>query len=334
MIQTGEKAFAADVENTGKLPQDGEPVLISRNEAIREIRSRITLVARSEAAVLVTGESGTGKEVIARLIHHSGFRSEGPFVAINCAAMPKDVIDNELFGHEREAFTGAVSKKAGCFEMAQKGTLFLDEIAEMHPQSQAKLLRAIEAKSFRRLGGREEVNVDVRIVAATNRDVPKAIHAGELREDLYYRLNVIELHLPPLRERREDLPLLAGHFLSVFSEKYGTPVKRFTPRAMEKLASYDWPGNVREFRNLMERTVLVCPEEEVDVSRLPDRKSGRGEGTNGLSIPDGTSLAEGTRLMILRTLSQCAGNKTKAARVLGMSRKALYDRLRLYGKEP
>ncbi len=204
----------------------------------------------------------------------------------------------------------------------------------MHPQSQAKLLRAIEAKSFRRLGGREEVNVDVRIVAATNRDVPKAIHAGELREDLYYRLNVIELHLPPLRERREDLPLLAGHFLSLFSEKYGTPVKRFTPRAMEKLASYDWPGNIREFRNLMERTVLVCPEEEVDVPHLPDRMAGRGEGTNGLSIPDGTSLAEGTRLMILRTLSQCSGNKTKAARVLGMSRKALYDRLRLYGKEP
>jgi len=324
-VSVAPRRLAGDVGVPPGMPP--EPVLISRSPAISDIRSRITLVARSEASVLITGESGSGKEVIARLIHHEGPRIDQPFVAINCAAMPRDVIDNELFGHEREAFTGASSKKAGCFELAHGGTLFLDEIAEMHPQSQAKLLRAIETKSFRRLGGKEEVHVDVRIVAATNKDVHQAMEKGELREDLYYRLSVIELHMPPLRERREDVPLLARHFLTLFGEKYGAEPKEITPGAMDALTAYHWPGNVREFKNMMERTVLVCPDAALDVRHLPPRMTGSREVSAELRIPIGTTLEECTRMLILRTLTACQGNKSAAAKMLGMSRKALYDRL-------
>jgi DNA-binding NtrC family response regulator len=244
--------------------------------------------------------------------------------------MPREVIDNELFGHEREAFTGAASKRAGCFELAHRGTLFLDEITEMPPQSQAKLLRAIESKSFRRLGGKEEVSVDVRIVAATNRDVRHALKGGDLREDLYYRLSVIELHVPPLRDRKEDIPLLAGHFFRIFAEKYGSAQKQFSPQALEALQSYPWPGNIRELKNLVERTVLVCPDLNVDASHLPERFVARQVQEDALRIPLGTSLEECSRLLILRTLDLCDGNKSKAAAILGISRKALYDRLRSY----
>jgi DNA-binding NtrC family response regulator len=316
---------------SARQPDTTEPMFVSQSQTIRDIRSRIALVGRSEASVLITGESGSGKEVIARLIHQQGARINRPFVAINCAAMPKDVIDNELFGHEREAFTGASSKKAGCFELAHGGTLFLDEIAEMHPQSQAKLLRAIETKTFRRLGGKEEVHVDVRIVAATNRDVQQAMKSGELREDLYYRLSVIELHLPPLRERREDIPLLAAHFLRMFQEKYSTPEKALTPKAVEALIAYHWPGNVREFKNLMERTVLVCPEDTIDVHHLPAQVSKTQDPAAEIRITVGTTLDEAARMLIVRTLSACSGNKSLAAKTLGMSRKALYDRLKSYG---
>ena len=309
-----------------------EPVFISKSETIRELRSRIALVARSEASVLITGESGTGKEVIARLIHYSGPRVENAFIAVNCAAMPRDVVDNELFGHEKEAFTGATSKRSGCFEMADRGTLFLDEIAEMHPASQAKLLRAIESKAFRRLGGKDEVRVDVRITAATNRDVTSSIRGGDLREDLYYRLSVIELHIPPLRERREDIPLLAEHYFDAFARKYGTARKQFNSLSMDILTGYDWPGNVREFKNMMERTVLVCPQEEVEPRFLPERVlAASTRRTNVVEIPVGTSLDEAGRMIILQTLASAGGNKSRAAKMLGISRKALYDRLRSYG---
>jgi two-component system NtrC family response regulator len=309
-----------------------EPVFVSQSETIKELRSRISLVARSEASVLITGESGTGKEVIARLIHYSGPRVENAFIAVNCAAMPRDVVDNELFGHEREAFTGATSKRSGCFEMADRGTLFLDEIAEMHPQSQAKLLRAIESKSFRRLGGKDEVHVDVRITAATNRDVTASIRGGDLREDLYYRLSVIELHIPPLRERREDIPLLAEYYFDSFALKYGSRQKKFSAGSMEILMGYDWPGNVREFKNMMERTVLVCPGEEVEPRFLPERVLAvSSRRSNVVEVPVGTTLDEAGRMIILQTLAAAGGNKSRAAKILGISRKALYDRLRSYG---
>jgi len=335
MMQTDEAAVFLQ-RGPAAAPAGGsraeEPVFISKSETIRELRSRISLVARSEASVLITGESGTGKEVIARLIHYSGPRVENAFIAVNCAAMPRDVVDNELFGHEREAFTGATSKRSGCFEMADRGTLFLDEVAEMHPQSQAKLLRAIESKSFRRLGGKDEVHVDVRITAATNRDVTSSIKGGDLREDLYYRLSVIELHIPPLRERREDIPLLADYYFDSFSRKYGTRRKAFSGASTEILMAYDWPGNVREFKNMMERTVLVCPDGEVEPRYLPDRVLAvSSRRTSMVEVPVGTTLEEAGRIIILQTLASAGGNKSRAARILGISRKALYDKLRSYG---
>jgi DNA-binding NtrC family response regulator len=199
-------------------------VLVSRSKAIADIVRVIDLVAPSSAPVLITGESGTGKEIVSRLLHAKSGKGHSPLVAINCAALPKDVIDNELFGHEREAYTGAASRRAGCFERAHGGVLFLDEIAEMHTQVQAKLLRALESRTIRRLGGHEDIEVDVRIVAATNRIVPDALEAGSLRADLYYRLSVVEIHLPPLRARREDVPLLVEHFLNVLCEKHQRPL--------------------------------------------------------------------------------------------------------------
>ncbi|MGE5314925.1 MAG: sigma-54 interaction domain-containing protein [Acidobacteriota bacterium] len=303
------------------------PVFLSESPVIRDMISTIELIANSPASVLVTGESGSGKEVIAQYIHAASNRAGAPFIAINAAALPKDVIDNELFGHEKEAFTGAISKKSGCFELADGGTLFLDEIAEMHPQTQAKLLRAIETKAFRRLGGKEEVTVDVRVVAATNKDIPRAIEAGEFREDLFYRLSVIELVVPPLRARREDVPLLANHFLSYFGKKYEQPRKSIAPEAMEMLSNFDWPGNVRELRNLIEGLVLMCPERMISIRHLPERISKNKPRPLTVSIPLGTSLETVERIVINQTLASVEQNKSAAAKILGISRKTLHNKL-------
>ena len=301
---------------------------ISRDPAVLNILCRLKLVAQSNASILITGESGTGKDVLARLVHQMGEGRTRPFVAINCAALPKDVVDNELFGHEKEAFTGAVSKKAGCFELAHGGTLFLDEIVEMHVQTQAKLLRAIENKSFRRLGGREEVRVETRVVAATNRDIPAALKEGTLREDLFYRLSVVEFTLPPLRERKEDIPLLVEHFLRLFAEQYHQEQKQFTAEAMEQLMSFDWPGNVRELRNVVERMMLVCVPQEITASELPEKIGGRKPASHSVTVPVGISLAESERMVIHRTLEAVENNKSKAARVLGISRRTLHSKLK------
>jgi DNA-binding NtrC family response regulator len=314
-----------------------EPTLVSRSSAIAEILRTIDLVAPSSASVLLTGESGTGKEIAARLVHSRSGKSFDNFVAINCAALPKDVIDNELFGHEREAFTGAVSRRPGCFERAHGGSLFLDEITEMHPQVQAKLLRALESKTIRRLGGHEDISVDVRVVAATNRRIPEALSSGALRADLYYRLGVVEIHIPPLRERKCDVSLLADHFLELFCRKHERRLKHFSPESIQLLDAYDWPGNVRELRNMAESIVLLCPGETVDVKYLPLKVSHATPGRNtfqamdAISVPFGTSLAESERLLILHTLILSGNNKSRAARILGLSRKAMYDKLRQYG---
>ena len=316
-----------------------EPVLVSTSSAIREVLEKIDLVAHSPAPVFITGESGTGKEIVARLIHAKSPQSHRPSVAINCAALPKDVIDNELFGHEREAFTGAVSQRLGCFERAHGSTLFLDEITEMHAQVQAKLLRAIESKRFRRLGGYEDVVVDVRVVAATNRRISEALECGALRADLYYRLSVVEIALPPLRERKEDIPLLADHFLSLFCSKYQRPQKRFSDESLNLLSAFHWPGNVRELRNLVESLVLLCPSDLIESSYLPEKLCRLStdpvpvRGADAITVPFGTSIADAERLLILHTLEKVGDNKSKAARILGMSRKALYDKLRLYFPE-
>ncbi len=299
------------------------PVFVGESAFVQDLRTKIDLIAQSQVPVLITGESGGGKEVVARLIHHRSAENSNPFVAINAAALPKDVVDNELFGHEKEAFTGAVSKKPGCFELAHKGTLFLDEIAEMHPQTQAKLLRAIENKSFRRLGGREEVLVDTRVVAATNRDIPSALKSGDLREDLYYRLSVIELHLPPLRERKEDVPLLAQHFMTLFAQRYDKPEKTFSKNAFEAMLAYHWPGNVRELRNLVERVMVVTPSDVVDVDQLPSRISNCKPVSMSMTIPVGTPLREAKRIVIEQTLAAVNNNRSAAARLLGVSRRTL-----------
>jgi DNA-binding NtrC family response regulator len=304
-----------------------DSVLVGQSSAMCEIRSAVSLIAKSQTTVLITGESGTGKEVVARLLHRQSPRSSSPYVTVNCAAIPRDVIENELFGHERGAFTGALLKKPGCFELADRGTLLLDEIAEMSIDTQAKLLRAIETRSFRRLGGKEEVEVDVRVIAATNKDIEAALKAGELREDLYYRLSVIELHLPPVRERREDIPLLAEYFLRLFNERYGKAGGSFTSEALELMKGYDWPGNVREIRNAVERAVVISPGHEIGAGYLPERIVARSAARAHVTIPIGSSTHEAEKILILETLASAGNNKAKAARILGVSRKTLHNKL-------
>jgi transcriptional regulator with PAS, ATPase and Fis domain len=323
-----EKLTSVDKNSEQEKTFSDRPVYIGKNPVILDILSRIKLVANSSASVLITGESGTGKDVIAKLIHSLGEKRQKPYIAINCAALPKDVVDNELFGHEKEAFTGAVSKKAGCFELAHGGTLFLDEIVEMHPQTQAKLLRAIENKSFRRLGGREEVLVDARVVAATNRNIFDALKDGVLREDLFYRLSVVEFALPPLRERKEDIPLLAQYFLNIFSQHYKQNLKQFSESSQELLAAYDWPGNIRELRNLIERMMLVCPDEIITNRYLPEKIGGMKTFSCSVVVPVGASLAESERMLIHRTLESVQNNKSAAARILGISRRTLHSKLK------
>ncbi len=303
------------------------PFFITQDSAMLEILMKIRLIANSRASVFITGESGTGKEVIASLIHYYGDDRRRPFIAINSAALPKDVVDNELFGHEKEAFTGAVSKKEGCFELAHNGILFLDEIVEMHPQTQAKLLRAIESKSIRRLGGREEIKVDTRIIAATNRDLQASLKSGDLREDLFYRLSVIEIHIPSLRERKEDIPLLVKHFLSLLTQKYGGIEKRFSDECMEMMKEFNWPGNIRELRNVVERVLLTCSDEIITPQYLPERISGHAAVCQYIKIPIGVTMNIAEQMLIDQTLASVQNNISAAARILGLSRKTIHNKL-------
>lgn len=313
--------------------QYGESVLIGQSPALCEIRSAVSMIAKSESTALITGESGTGKEVVARLIHMQSPRNRFPYITINCAAIPKDIIENELFGHEKGAFTGALAHKAGCFEQADGGTLLFDEIAEMSLDTQAKLLRAIEIQKFRRLGGKEEISVDVRIVAATNRNVPQALRNGELRTDLYYRLGVVELNLPPVRERQEDIPLLIDHFFSQFSGRYEKPKQSFSDEALEILMAYEWPGNVREVRNVVERATVICPHESIEPQYLPHRITTQDATRSYIKIPIGSTSRETEKILILETLASAGYNKAKAAKILGVSRKTLHNKLTEFQKQ-
>lgn len=305
-------------------------MFVSNHPLLQQLLKRAAMVARSNAPVLITGESGTGKEVMARFIH--GQSGSSSFVAVNCAALPRDVIDNELFGHEKEAFTGAVSKKSGCFELANNGTLFLDEIAEMQPGVQAKLLRAVETKRFRRLGGQEEVEVEVRILSATNRNIPDAIASGALREDVYYRLGVVEIVMPPLRERSTDVPLLLRHFAALLCQRYNKPPLVFTDETMEMLTAYRWPGNVRELRNIVESLVIVSDGSPVEPHLLPERIAREHAIRTAITVPVGSSIEEVEWMLIDHTLKATGGNKSRAAQILGVSRKYLYDKLRARGR--
>ncbi len=294
--------------------------LIGESPGLREIDRLIARVAPTDATVLLRGESGTGKEVVAHSLHRRSNRADGPFVAINCAALPETLLESELFGHEKGAFTGALSRKIGKLEVADGGTLFLDEVGEIPPALQAKLLRALQEREFERLGSTRTIRVDVRVIAATNRDLDKALKEGTFREDLYYRLNVISLALPPLRERREDVPLLASHFAALVGRKLGRPVLGFTPEARDCLLRYTWPGNVRELANAIERAVILGDGELIRPEDLPDAvlEAASAAGRAPVTRYHDT-LNETKKRLILGALEQAGGNVTKAAELLGLS---------------
>ncbi|HEX8150298.1 MAG TPA: sigma-54 dependent transcriptional regulator [Pyrinomonadaceae bacterium] len=310
--------------------------LVGASEPMRQIYALIEQVAPSSASVLLTGDSGTGKELCARTIHNLSPRKNNAFVAINCSAIPETLMESELFGHERGAFTGAAARRLGCFELANGGTLLLDEISEMPVSLQAKLLRVLEDRTIRRLGGSQELAVDVRVLAATNRDPQGAVRAGTFREDLLYRLNVITVELPPLRKRKEDIPLLAQHLVAQLAERHARPARLLSPAAVEALQSHSWPGNVRELRNVIERAVIICSSEVIERHHLApypleQRAQSRGEDT--LTLPVGTPIEEVERRMILRTLQKTENNKTRAAELLQISLKTLHNKLRLYREQ-
>ena len=307
--------------------------LVGKSDSIQKIYFLIEQVAPSSASVLITGESGTGKELVARTIHKMSPRHDKPFVAINCSAIPESLMESELFGHEKGAFTGAASRRQGCFELADTGTLLLDEIGEMPALLQAKLLRVIEERAVRRLGSRKEIEIDVRLLAATNRQPQQAVAEGKLRDDLLYRLNVFGIHLPSLRERKEDLPLLAQHLVIQLAEKHGRPARFLSSAAIEALQFHSWPGNVRELRNVIERAVIICSSEQVErhhFAPYPIEQRERLRNEDTLSLPVGTPLEEVERQMIMRTLQKTKNNKTRAAELLGISLKTLHNKLNLY----
>jgi two-component system, NtrC family, response regulator HydG len=308
--------------------------LVGRSRSMRELHRLIQLVSTSDASVIITGESGTGKELVAHAIHSLSDRRDKPFVALNAAAIPEGLIESELFGHEQGAFTGAVRSRPGAFELANRGTLFLDEIAEMPVALQPKLLRILEDTHARRLGGSREIRFDVRVLAATNRSVAAAVRDGLLREDLFYRLNVFEIALAPLRERTEDIALLSRHFVREFSAKHGMPVEGVSDAARALLESYGWPGNVRELRNVVERAVIVARTGWIDPRHLSPHIQAIRAGTPAtIQLPVNTTLAEAERLLILHTLERTGQNKAEAARQLGLDVKTIRNRLRGYGIE-
>ncbi len=300
---------------------------IGRSQAILALVDELRLIAPAEASVLILGESGTGKEITANVIHNNSPRRGGPFVKVNCTALPDTLLEAELFGHKKGAFTGALQNRPGRFASAQGGSIFLDEVGSMPPTTQAKLLRVLQEKEIEPLGVDKPLKVDVRVIAATNSDLAEEVAAGRFREDLYYRLNVVALKLPPLRERIEDVPLLAEHFLNLANEKNNRQVKGFTPETLRALAAFDWPGNVRQLANVVERTVVLCPGEWISPVELPPEiKAGE---TGGWFKPGGT-LKEAEEVLIRWTLVQTKGNRTQAAKQLGVTRKTLQNKIKEY----
>ena len=294
--------------------------LTGQSESMRSVYQVIEAVAPSTASVLILGESGTGKELVARALHTKSDRAKGPFFALNCAALPKEILENELFGHEKGAFTGSINEKPGAFEMSSGGTIFLDEMAEMSPDIQVKLLRAIETRQVRRLGGKKEINVDIRILAATNKNLQKAIADGELREDLYYRLAVVEIDLPPLRERAQDIQLLANEFLARFGQQNSKTITGFEDAAWDWIMAYHWPGNVRELKNAVERAVIMSRGSTIGPHDIIPRhlRSG-GEMPAALTIAVGATAAEARQQLVLRTFASTAGDAARTGKVLGIS---------------
>src|SRR5262245_7053389 len=306
--------------------------MIGQSDEIRHIYNMIEAVAPSTATVLIVGESGTGKELVARAIHTKSNRKRGPFVALNCGAFPREILENELFGHEKGAFTGAVAEKQGCFELASGGTLFLDEVAEMEPDIQVKFLRALQLHSFRRLGAKKEIEVDMRVDDATSKNVEEALRDGKLREDLYHRLAVIPMHLPPLRDRTGDVRLLAQEFLQRFAKEQGKDIGGFSEGAIEYIETYRWPGNVRELKNAVERAVILAKSDHVQVADLQPKHFSVDE--KEVHIPIGITLEEVERRVVLKTFAFTAGDHARTSRILGMKEKDLRQKLLSYMKEP
>ncbi len=312
--------------------------LVGGSPAMQTVYSMVRQVAPSRAAVLLFGESGTGKELAARAIHALSNRRSGPFVAVNCAALPETLIESELFGHEKGSFTGAIEKRLGCFELSSGGTILLDEIGDMPMTTQAKLLRVLEDSRLRRLGGKEELQVDVRVIASTNKNLEEAIKKGAFREDLYYRLHVFPIALPPLRERREDIPALCNTLLADLNRKHSCRVTEVSQEALDRLTSYAWPGNVRELRNILERAVILAGEGSIAKTHLgppltepaPAPPDHAGADLN-LVLRVGTTVEQAEKALIFRTLAYTKNNKTRAAEILGVSVKTLFNKLRDYG---
>ncbi|MBW2585184.1 MAG: sigma-54-dependent Fis family transcriptional regulator [Deltaproteobacteria bacterium] len=315
--------------------------ILGRSPAMNSLFETMALVAPSEATVLIVGDSGTGKELIASAVHQNSPRKDRPLIKVNCAALPETLLESELFGHEKGAFTGAIARKQGRFQLAHKSSIFLDEIAEMAPATQAKILRVLQEREFEPVGSSQTFKVDTRIIAAriiaaTNKNLEEEIKAGRFREDLYYRINVVTLVVPPMRERREDILLLADFFLKQYAEKNNRPIKGFTPRAVDLLMRYDWPGNVRELENVVERAVIMARGDMITPLEFPDVLQDLDEEAKAspLALTTGRSLKEVEKVMILRTLEETGGNRTHAARILGISRRTLQLKLKEYGINP
>jgi len=325
-----------NLRNTGVLGS-----LVGTSKKMQEIFSLVEQVAPSTASVLITGESGSGKEMLARTLHQLSPRKDKPFIAINCAAIPETLIESEIFGHEKGAFTGAVERRAGCFELAEGGTLLLDEIGEMPAPTQAKLLRVLEDRKLRRLGSKTEQEFDVRVLAATNKDPETAVANGDLRQDLYYRLNVFHIQMPALREHKDDLPALVDAMLNDLNQKHGRNVSGVSPEVMQLFQQYNWPGNARELRNTMERAVILCSTGEIQRHHLPPNfgqagpvRAGAAAATSGSAVhlEVGTTVEQAERQLILKTLESTNNNKTRAAEVLGISLKTLHNKLKEYNQ--
>jgi DNA-binding NtrC family response regulator len=315
-----------------RLQSRSEPsLLIGESEPMRAVRRLVSEVANSDVTVLIEGESGTGKEIVARSIHAQSARRDRPFISVNCAALAEQLLEAELFGHVKGAFTGAVATKPGRFQLANGGTLFLDEIGDLSPKGQGDLLRVLEDNAFRMVGGSELIHVDVRVIAATNKRLQDAVQEGKFREDLFYRLQIVPIVTPPLRDRAEDIPLLVERFFDHFSAKHKRRRKRMSAEALQICQRFPWPGNVRQLRNAVERLVITCPEPVVDLAHLPDFLREHDRNATTFTVRPGTPLAEVEKMLIRQTLTHVTSNREEAARTLGISRRALQYKLKQYG---
>jgi len=307
--------------------------MVGSSKTMQELGETLQLVSPTDATVLTNGESGTGKELVAGAVHHNSLRKDKPFIKVNCAALHENLLESELFGHEKGAFTGATEQRKGRFELADKGTLFLDEIGDMSPTTQAKILRVLQDGEFERLGGTKTIKADVRLVAATHKSLEKMVDDGSFRQDLYFRLSVVPLHLPPLRERPMDIPALAEHFLTRYSDKNRKDIRSFHPEAMEALLAFPWPGNIRELENAIERAFILCLDEQISQRHLPNQvqQACMDKNKRPFVIRTGLSLKDMEKELILSTLRQSDNNRTRAAEILGITRQTLQNKLKEYG---